>query len=129
MSFGITILTYRNNHLLFSTLKHLVERTDFIENTEVHILAQCCSKSYIKTLETICKAFDKPGIVKFILHTTEENLGVHQKIVAGKLKRQFAVAIDRDGVEVLQSDYSFTLDPNDLIEQLKLIIDQRNLQA
>ena len=60
---------------------------------------------------------------------TEENLGAHQKIVAGKLKRQFAVAIDRDGVEVLQSDYSFTLDPNDLIEQLKLIIDQRNLQA
>ena len=60
---------------------------------------------------------------------TEENLGAHQKIVAGKLKRQFAVAIDRDGVEVLQSDYSFTLDPNDLIEQLKLIIDQQNLQA
>ena len=44
-------------------------------------------------------------------------------------KRHYAVAIDRDGVEVLQSDYSFTLDPNDLIEQLKLIIDQRNLQA
>jgi hypothetical protein len=60
---------------------------------------------------------------------TEENLGAHQKVVAGKIKRQFAVAIDRDGVEVLQSDYSFTLDPNDLIEQLKLIIDQRNLQA
>jgi hypothetical protein len=59
----------------------------------------------------------------------EENLGAHQKIVAGKLKRKFAVAIDRDGVEILQSDYSFTLDPNDLIEQLKLIIDQRNLQA
>jgi len=60
---------------------------------------------------------------------TEENLGAHQKIVAGKIKRQYAVAIDRDGVEVLQSDYSFTLDPNDLIEQLKLIIDQQNLQA
>lgn len=60
---------------------------------------------------------------------TEENLGAHQKIVAGKIKRQYAVAIDRDGVEILQSDYSFTLDPNDLIEQLKLIIDQRNLQA
>ena len=60
---------------------------------------------------------------------TEENLGAHKKIVAGKIKRQYAVAINRDGVEVLQSDYSFTLDPNDLIEQLKLIIDQRNLQA
>jgi len=60
---------------------------------------------------------------------TEENLGAHKKVVAGKLKRQYAVAINRDGVEILQSDYSFTLDPNDLIEQLKLIIDQRNLQA
>jgi hypothetical protein len=60
---------------------------------------------------------------------TEENLGAHKKIVAGKIKRQYAVAINRDNVEVLQSDYSFTLDPNDLIEQLKLIIDQRNLQA
>jgi O-antigen biosynthesis protein len=76
MSFGITVLTYKNNEILFSTLRHLVERTNFIQNTEVHILAQCCSKSYIKTLETICKAYDKPGIIKFILHTSEENLGV-----------------------------------------------------
>lgn len=44
-------------------------------------------------------------------------------------KRHYAVAIDNDGVEVIKSEYSFTLDPNDLIEQLKLIIDQRNLQA
>ena len=76
MSFGITILTFKNNEILFSTLRHLVERTNFIKNTEVHILAQCCSKAYIKTLETICKAYDNPCIVKFILHTTDENLGV-----------------------------------------------------
>jgi hypothetical protein len=44
-------------------------------------------------------------------------------------KRRYAVAINRDGTEVLKSDYSFTLDPNDLIDQLKLIIDQRNLQG
>jgi hypothetical protein len=44
-------------------------------------------------------------------------------------KRHYAVAIDHDGVEVLKSDYSFTLDPNDLIEQLKLTIDNKNLQA
>lgn len=49
-------------------------------------------------------------------------------IVKGN-KRRYAVAIDRDGVEVLKSEYSFTLDPNDLIDQLKLIIDQRNLQG
>jgi hypothetical protein len=44
-------------------------------------------------------------------------------------KRHYAVAVDRDGVEVLKSEYSFTLDPNDLIDQLKLVIDQRNLQG
>jgi hypothetical protein len=44
-------------------------------------------------------------------------------------KRRYAVAIDRDGVEVLKSELSFTLDPNDLIDQLKLVIDQRNLQG
>jgi len=44
-------------------------------------------------------------------------------------KRRYAVAIDRDGVEVLKSDFSFTLDPQDLVDQLKLVIDQRNLQG
>ena len=44
-------------------------------------------------------------------------------------KRRYAVAINRDGTEVLKSEFSFTLDPNDLIDQLKLIIDQRNLQG
>ena len=44
-------------------------------------------------------------------------------------KRRYAVAIDRYGVEMLKSDYSFTQDPNDLIEQLKLIIDRQNLQG
>ena len=44
-------------------------------------------------------------------------------------KRHYAVALDTNRVPVLKSDYSFTQDPNDLIEQLKLIIDQQNLQA
>jgi hypothetical protein len=42
-------------------------------------------------------------------------------------KRHYAVAIDASNVEVLKSEYSFTLDPNDLIEQLKLAIDQQGL--
>jgi hypothetical protein len=44
-------------------------------------------------------------------------------------KRRYAVATNHDGVEVLKSDFSFTLDPNDLVDQLKLVIDQRNLQG
>jgi len=48
-------------------------------------------------------------------------------ISVGGFKRHYAVAIDIYGVEVLKSEYSFTLDPNDLIEQLKLVIDQQGL--
>ena len=44
-------------------------------------------------------------------------------------KRHFAVAIDTNNVDVLKSESSFTLDPNDLIEQLKLVIDRENLIA
>jgi hypothetical protein len=44
-------------------------------------------------------------------------------------KRHYAEAIDTNNVAVLKSEYSFTLDPNDLIESLKLIIDSQNLIA
>lgn len=44
-------------------------------------------------------------------------------------KRRYAVAINKNNVEVIKSDFSFTQDPNDLVEQLKLIIDQQNLQG
>ena len=53
----------------------------------------------------------------------------NQSFVVKGNKRRYAVATDRDGVEVLKSDFSFTLDPNDLVDQLKLVIDQRNLQG
>jgi hypothetical protein len=53
----------------------------------------------------------------------------NQKFVVKGNKRRYAVAIDSDGIEVLKSEFSFTLDPNDLIDQLKLIIDQQNLQG
>lgn len=49
-------------------------------------------------------------------------------VVAGN-KRRYAVALDRSGFVVLQSAPSFTLDPNVLIEELKLEIDKRNLEA
>lgn len=48
-------------------------------------------------------------------------------VVAGN-KRRYAVTLDRSGFIVLQSQPSFTLDPNVLVEELKLIIDERNLE-
>ena len=59
----------------------------------------------------------------------EQTLGAQQAIVVKGNKRHYAVAVNRDGTEVLKSELSFTLDPNDLVDQLKLIIDQRNLQG
>ena len=59
----------------------------------------------------------------------EQTLGAQQAIVVKGNKRHYAVAVNRDGVEVIKSELSFTLDPNDLVDQLKLVIDQRNLQG
>jgi hypothetical protein len=56
----------------------------------------------------------------------EENSSI---VVRGNIKRRYAVAINKNGIEVVKSEFSFTLDPPDLIEQLKLIIDQQNLQG
>jgi hypothetical protein len=62
----------------------------------------------------------------FTLVLKEEN---NPKFVVRGNKRHYAVAINKDGVITIRSDYSFTLDPNDLAEQIKLIIDQQNLQG
>jgi hypothetical protein len=72
--------------------------------------------------------FDSYKGFKFAIKE-EQTLGAQQAIVVKGNKRRYAVAINRDGVEEIKSDFSFTLDPNDLIDQLKLIIDQRNLQG
>jgi hypothetical protein len=49
-------------------------------------------------------------------------------VVAGN-KRRYAVALDRSGFIALQSEPSFTLDPEVLIEELRLEIDKRRLEA
>jgi len=50
-------------------------------------------------------------------------------IVDEVYRRRYAVAIDSKGKEIIQSDYSYTLDPNVLIEQIKLEIDRQNLKS
>ncbi len=44
-------------------------------------------------------------------------------------KRRYAVAVNKDGNEVLQTKPSFTLNPPILVEELKLQIDQKGLVA
>jgi hypothetical protein len=69
---------------------------------------------------------DYPPYKGFIFKIKEEN---NPKFVVRGNKRRYAAAIDKYGVEILKSEYSFTLDPQDLVDQLKLIIDQQNLQG
>lgn len=51
------------------------------------------------------------------------------KFVVRGNKRHYAVAINTREVEQVKSDYSFTLNPQQLVDQLKFIIDQQNLQG
>lgn len=44
-------------------------------------------------------------------------------------KRRYATAVNKDNNEVLQSAFSFTLEPDILVEELKLKIDQKGLVA
>jgi hypothetical protein len=65
---------------------------------------------------------------KFVIKE-EQTLGVNTAKVVKGFKRHYAAAIDRDGVERIKSEYSFTQEPQILVDQLKLIIDQKNLQG
>ena len=69
------------------------------------------------------KGYDYKGFRFFIKE--EEN----SKFVVKGNKRRYAVALNKDGNEILQSEYSFTLSPDILIEELKLKIDEKNLVA
>ncbi len=53
---------------------------------------------------------------------------VDPKFEVNGFKRHYAVAVDRDGVEAYVSKYSYTSDPNVLIDELKLQIDGNNLK-
>jgi len=67
--------------------------------------------------------FDYKGF-KFYLKE-EYNLNF---VVRG-YKRRYAVATDFSGREIIQSDYSFTLEPEVLVDQIRVEIDLKNLSA
>lgn len=67
------------------------------------------------------KGYDYKGFRFFIKEEEDPKF-----IVKGN-KRRFAVAVNKDGNEVLKSQASFTLEPDILVEELKLIIDEKNL--
>jgi len=62
----------------------------------------------------------------FTFFTREEN---DPKFTVRGNKRHYVVAVDTKNIERIKSDYSFTLNPTQLVTQLKLVIDQQNLQG
>jgi hypothetical protein len=67
--------------------------------------------------------FDYNG---FKFYLKEEN---NPNFVIRGYKRRYAVATDISGREIIQSDYSFTLEPEVLVDQIKVEIDLKNLLA
>jgi hypothetical protein len=69
------------------------------------------------------QGYDYKGFKFFIKEENNPNF-----VVKGN-KRRYATAVNKDGNDVLQSSPSFTLEPDVLIEELKLQIDQKGLVA
>ena len=101
-----------------------IEIMDFIHEFYNGILDT--NSSSLLPLNITFGTSDFPEYKGFKFALREEN---NPKFEVRGNKRHYAVALDTNNVEVLKSDSSFTLDPNDLIEQLKLIIDRENLIA
>ena len=69
------------------------------------------------------RGYDYKGFKFFIKEENNPNF-----VVKGN-KRRYATAVNKDGNDVLQSSSSFTLEPDVLVEELKLQIDQKGLVA
>ena len=67
--------------------------------------------------------YDYKGFKFFIKEENNPNF-----VVKGN-KRRYATAVNKEGNDVLQSSSSFTLEPDVLVEELKLQIDQKGLVA
>ena len=107
---------------------------DILDNAALNNLSDIELQNFINDLQNQSSKINSTTFAEYkgfkFAIKEEETLGAQQAVVVrGNIKRRYAVAIDRDGVEVLKSELSFTLDPPDLVEQLKLIIDQQNLQG
>jgi hypothetical protein len=120
------------SNLLGNEITKLIELKDRLQEISLKLDGKTLSNLNDKQFAELTDFFTPAGINDFPPYKgfnfkikVEENKSFEVK---GN-KRRYAVAINRDGVEQIKSDYSFTLDPNDLIEQLKLVIDQRNLQG
>lgn len=123
---GLLDAKLNNLNDLKSQLRNL---NNVLDNALINNLSDQDLRSFIDNIQNQQPSIPEYKGFRFAIKE-EETLGAQQAVVVrGNIRRKYAVAIDKDGVEVLKSEFSFTLDPSDLIEQLKIIIDQQELQA
>ena len=114
---------------LIDLKSQLKDINDILDSALLNNLSDADIQAYLDSLKNQPITFPEYKGFKLVIKE-EETLGAQQAIVVrGNIRRKYAVAINKDGVEVVKSEFSFTLDPIDLIEQLKIIIDQQDLQG
>jgi hypothetical protein len=119
--------------LLANEIDNLIELRGRLEEVSLKLDNKALEELSGQQISTLSDIFLPVGVGIFPPYRgfnfkIKEEQNNPQSVVKGN-KRKYAVAIDRYGVEILKSEYSFTQDPSDLIEQLKLVIDQQNLQG
>ena len=127
---GETDADYANRLRNSTTLLNLLEQQN--PNADSTTLQDLLNNSNLSTLS---------GLANQITPTNTNNLGTYNVFtfvvkeendpkynVSGN-KRHYVMAVDTKNIERLKSDYSFTLNPQQLVSQLKIIIDRQNLQG
>ena len=127
---GETDEDYANRLRNSASLLALLEQQN--PNADSTTLQDLLNNSNISTLS---------GLANQITPTDTNNLGTYKGFtifikeendpkynVSGN-KRHYVMAVDTKNVERLKSDFSFTLNPQQLVNQLKIIIDRQNLQG
>jgi hypothetical protein len=111
-----------------------IELTDYLDQIK-YSSDDPTSNINLQDLNTLSGLINQPinpisnnlGAYKgFTFFTREEN---DPKFNVRGNKRHYVVAVDTKNIERIKSDYSFTLNPTQLVTQLKLVIDQQNLQG
>lgn len=108
--------------------QQLHDINDLLDETTVSVLDTNQLSVLLNQITQTQNAIKEYKGFKFVIKE-EQTLGINTAKVVKGFKRHYAAAIDRDGVERIKSEYSFTQEPQVLVDQLKLIIDQKNLQG
>jgi hypothetical protein len=112
-----------------SVLEFIANRTTSLNDNNTQEQLDSLTSSQVAGLAKQIQPTDAnsfPPYKQFRFQIKQED---NPKFVVRGNKRHYAVAINTKGIEQIKSDYSFTLDPQQLVDQLKVVIDQQNLQG